>query len=244
MRILRTALAGAAYAAFAWSLLATGASAQPILDGHPDFSGLWQCRTNCGNGVLLPRDQMDMTPEGQRLYAIKKAGVDRGDPAIDTGLMCHPLGIPRLAMFGTFDILQKPDHIAILGEWLGPGREIYLQDTHRKDYFPTFMGDSIASWDGNTLVIDTTNIDEETLVDSSGFPHSDQLHFVERWTLSPDGNTITSAWTLTDPKIFKAVFHRTVTYTRKNSKDERQRIVENVCQNVETGGKLGAPPLR
>jgi hypothetical protein len=152
--------------------------------------------------------------------------------------MCHPLGIPRLAMFGTFDILQKPDHVAILGEWLGPGREIYFQDTHRKDYFPTFMGDSIAHWEGNTLVIDTNNIDEETLVDSSGFPHSDELHFVERWTLSPDGNTIRSDWTLTDPKIFKAVFQRTVTYTRKNSKDERQRIVENVCQNVEVGGKL------
>lgn len=238
MNIRGMIVRSAAFAAIAWVSLADGAGAQPMMDGHPDFSGLWQCRTNCGNGTLLPYGQLDITPEGQRLYAIKKAGVNRGDPAIDTGLMCHPLGIPRLAMFGTFDILEKPDHIAILGEWLGPGREIYFQDTHRKDYFPTFMGDSIAHWDGNTLVIDTTNIDEETLVDSSGFPHSDQLHFVERWTLSPDGNTITSAWTLTDPKIFSAVFHRNVTYTRKNAKDEKQRIVENVCQNVEVGGKL------
>ena len=58
------------------------------------------------------------------------------------------------------------------------------------------------------------------------------------FALSPDGNTITSAWTLTDPKIFRAVFQRNVTYTRKNAKDEKQRIVENVCQNVEVGGKL------
>jgi hypothetical protein len=235
MRSLRNFFASAA---FGWTIALSAASAQPMLNGHPDFSGLWQCRTNCGNGVLLPRETMDMTAEGQRLYAIKKAGVDRGDPTIDTGLMCHPLGIPRLAMFGTFDILQKDDHLAIVGEWLGPAREIYFQNEHRKDYFPTFMGDSIARWDGNTLVIDTSNIDEETLVDSSGFPHSDELHFIERWTLSPDGNTITSAWTLTDPKIFRATFMRTVTYTRKNSKDERQRIVENVCQNVEVGGKL------
>ena len=237
MRFQRLMLAGVACAAFIGGL--TGSvSAQPMMNGHPDFSGLWQCRTNCGNGVTLPRDQMQMTAEGQRLYAIKKAGVDRGDPAIDTGLMCHPLGIPRLAMFGTFDILQKDDHIAILGEWLGPGREIYFQNEHRKDYFPTFMGDSIGRWEGNTLVIDTNNIEEETLVDSSGFPHSDQLHFIERWTMSPDGNTITSAWTLTDPKIFGATFQRNVTYTRKNAKDEKQRIVENVCQNVEVGGKL------
>jgi hypothetical protein len=238
MRHQHFILGGVAFAVLTASLLASGASGQPMMEGHPDFSGLWQCRTNCGNGTLLPYDKLDITPEGRRLYATKKAGVDKGDPAIDTGLMCHPLGLPRLAMFGTFDILQKPDHIAILGEWLGPGREIYYQDQHRKDYFPTFMGDSIAHWEGNTLVIDTTNIDEETLVDSSGFPHSDQLHFVERWTMSPDGNTVTSAWTITDPKIFKAPFQRNVVYTRKNAKDEKQRIVENVCQNVEVGGKL------
>jgi len=232
------ALGSAVYGALICTLLASGASAQPMLNGHPDFSGLWQCRVNCGNGTLLPHDKLDMTPEGVRLYAIKKAGVDKGDPAYDTGLMCHPLGLPRLAMFGTFDIFQKDDHIGVIGEWLGPAREIYFQNTHRKDYFPTFMGDSIAHWEGNTLVIDTTNIDEETLVDSSGFPHSDQIHFIERWTLSPDGNTITSAWTLTDPKIFKATFQRNVVYRRKDAKDEKQRVVENVCQNVEVGGKL------
>jgi hypothetical protein len=231
-------LCGVACATLSCSLLVSGAGAQPMLNGHPDFSGLWQCRTNCGNGTLLPYDQLGITPEGRRLYAIKKAGVDRGDPAVDTGLMCHPLGVPRLAMFGTFDILQKDDHVAILGEWLGPGREIYFQNQHRKGYFPTFMGDSIARWEGNTLVIDTTNIDEETLVDSSGFPHSDELHFIERWTMSPDGKTITSAWTLTDPKIFTNTFTRNVVYTRKDASEERQRIVENVCQNVEIGGKL------
>jgi hypothetical protein len=238
MRPLNLAFGGVVCAAWVWVVLANSADAQPRMGGHPDFSGLWQCRTNCGNGVLLPRDKMDMTPEGQRLYAIKKAGVDKGDPMIDTGLMCHPLGIPRLAMFGTFDILQKDDHIAIVGEWLGPAREIYFQAQHRKDYFPTFMGDSIAHWEGDALVIDTNNIDEETLVDSSGFPHSDELHFIERWTMSPDGKTISSDWTLTDPKIFRATFKRTVTYTRKDATDEKQRIVENVCQNVEVGGKL------
>jgi hypothetical protein len=237
VRVRTIVLKGVACAALSWMGLADVATAQPMMNGHPDFSGLWQCRTNCGNGVRLPYDKLDITPEGKALYAVKKAGVDRGDPEVDTALMCHPLGLPRLAMFGTFDILQKDDHIAILGEWLGPGREIYFQNQHRKGYFPTFMGDSIGRWDGNALVIDTTNIDEETLVDSSGFPHSDELHFIERWTMSPDGNTITSAWTLTDPKIFKATFTRNVVYTRKDARDEVQRIVENVCTNVEVGGQ-------
>src|SRR4029077_1000316 len=116
-------------------------------------------------------------------------------------------------------------------------RLIYFDTKHRKGYFPSFMGDAIAKWDGNTLVIDSENFDEETMLDSSGFPHSDQLHMEERWTLSPDGKTITSQWTLTDPKIFKVPYHKTVVYARKNFDDEKQRVTENVCRNIEVGGK-------
>lgn len=233
MQLRKIMLAGAACVA----LLAGAAGAQTATESHPDFSGLWQCRVSCGNGVLIPRDQVQMTPEGQRLYAIKKAGVDSGDPAYDTGLQCHPLGIPRLAMFGTFEILQSREAVGVIGEWLGPARLIYFDTKHRGGYFPSFMGDSVAKWDGNTLVIDTINFDEETLLDSSGFPHSDQLHMQERWTLSPDGKTINSQWTLEDPKIFKVPYKKTVVYARKNFADEKQRVTENVCQNIEVGGK-------
>ena len=236
MRFRKTMLS--AFAALTWGFLAGSADAQPTPSGRPDFSGLWQCRTSCGNNTLLPYDQLGLTPEGQKLYAEKKAGVDRGDPKVDTPLQCHPVGMPRLAMFGTFEIFQKDDRIGIIGEWLGPARVIYFQNTHRKDYFPTFMGDSIGRWEGNTLVIDTVNVEEETFLDSSGFPHSDQFHMIERWTISPDGQAITSEWTLTDPKIFKNPFKKTVVYRKKNATDEKQRIVENVCLNVTSGGKL------
>ena len=237
MQIGRILLGSVACAALTGSLFVGGAGAQTAAQNHPDFSGLWQCRTGCGNNVLIPRNQVQMTPEGEKLYAEKKAGVDSGDPAFDTALQCHPLGIPRLAMFGTFEIMVSKEAIGVVGEWLGPARLIYFADKHRKDYFPTFMGDAIAKWDGNTLVIDSVNFDEETLLDSSGFPHSDQLHMEERWTLSPDGKTVTSQWTLEDPKIFKVPYHKTVVYARKNFDDEKQRVTENVCRNIEVGGK-------
>jgi hypothetical protein len=237
VRIERMLLGGAACAALIGALVLGGAAAQTAAQNKPDFSGLWQCRVSCGNGVLIPRDQVQMTPEGQRLYAEKKAGVDSGDPKYDTGLQCHPLGIPRLAMFGTFEILQTKEALGVVGEWLGPARLIYFADKHRKGYFPTFMGDAIAKWDGDSLVIDSENFDEETMLDSSGFPHSDQLHMQERWTLSPDGKSITSQWTLEDPKIFKVPYHKTVVYARKNFDDEKQRVTEDVCRNMEVGGK-------
>ena len=82
------------------------------------------------------------------------------------------------------------------------------------------------------------NIDEQTFLDSSGFPHSDQLHFVERWTLSADGNSITSDWTIEDPKMFNLPYTKQVEYLRKDATDETQRVAEYVCQNLEDGGRI------
>ena len=225
MRFWNIGFGSSACAALFLALLAGSANAQPMVGGHPDFSGLWQCRTNCGNGVVLPHDKLDITPEGQKLYAEKKAGVDRGDPAIDTGLMCHPLGIPRLAMFGTFDILQRDDHVAILGEWLGPGREIYFANQHRKDYFPTFMGDSIARWDGNTLVIDTIGV-KKSVAGYLGMPHSDQMRITERIGLvGPD--FLHDQITIEDP----VVLEKQVTYTLAYARIPNYEMVEFVCDN-------------
>ena len=219
--------------------LTADASAQAATQDAPvDFSGLWRCAQNCGNGQLIPWETLDMTPEGMAKFEQNREAVSRGDSTVDTVLACRPVGIPRLAMFGTFEIFQRHDAVGIIGEWSGPARVAYFTDRHRENLYPTFMGDPIARWDGNTLVIDTVNIDEQTFLDSSGFPHSDQLHFVERWTLSEDGNTITSEWTIEDPKIFNLPFRKQVVYERKDASDETQRIAEYVCQTLEHEGRI------
>ena len=51
---------------------------------------------------------------------------------------------------------------------------------HPKDLVPTWMGDSIGKWEGDTLVVDTTGFNEQTWIDNTGRPHSDALHVVER----------------------------------------------------------------
>nr|TFG55493.1 MAG: hypothetical protein E4H34_00375 [Hyphomicrobiales bacterium] len=205
---------------------------------HPDFNGLWRCARNCGNGELIPWQTLEITEEGRARYEYNSAGVQRGDPTIDTVLACRPVGIPRLAMFGTFEIFQRDDAIGIIGEWSGPPRVIRFAEHHRDNFYPTFMGDPIAHWEGDTLVVETVNIDEQTFLDSSGFPHSDQLRFVERWTLSDDGNSILSDWTIEDPKIFNLPFTKQVEYVRKDESDETQRVAEYVCQNLEEGGRI------
>jgi len=128
------------------------------------------------------------------------------DPQFD----CRPLGIPRGA-FGPMQIVQTPQVIAIILQ-AGQGmvhRLVYMDGRpHPKDPDPptTFMGHSIGRWDGDTLVIDTTQLSEETwLGGGMGGPkyalmHSDQEHAVERWTRS--GDTLNWEGTIEDPAMF------------------------------------------
>ncbi len=238
MRLRNFAVTSVACAVVASAALIADIAASAAQTVQTDFSGLWRCARNCGNGQLIPWQTLEITEEGRRLYAINEAGVRRGDSTIDTVLACRPVGIPRLAMFGTFEIFQRDDAIGIIGEWSGPARVLRFADRHRENMYPTFMGDPIAHWEGDTLVTDTVNIDEQTFLDSSGFPHSDQLRFVERWALSEDGNSILSDWTIEDPKIFNLPFTKQVEYVRKDGSDETQRVAEYVCQNLEDGGRI------
>jgi hypothetical protein len=127
------------------------------------------------------------------------------DPQFD----CKPLGIPRGA-FGQMQIVQTPQVIAVILE-AGQNmvhRLIYMDGRpHPKDPDPptTYMGDSIGHWDGDTLVIDTAQLSDETwLGGGMGGPkyalmHSDQEHVIERWTRV--GDTLTDELTVEDPVV-------------------------------------------
>ena len=63
------------------------------------------------------------------------------------------------------------------------------------------MGDSRAHWDGDTLVVDVTNFNDQTWFDRAGNFHSDALHVVERYTLTDRDHILYEA-SIEDPKVF------------------------------------------
>jgi hypothetical protein len=71
---------------------------------------------------------------------------------------------------------------------------------HRDDVEPTWNGDAIGRWTGDTLVVDVTNIIDESWLGADGWFHSDALHVVERFRR--DGDTLTYSATVEDPKMF------------------------------------------
>jgi len=193
-------------------------------NGKPDLSGVWQPNStipgswedaNSGVGLggtgLNPNapvapSSTDRHGEGApyQPWATKKVLESYNNRGIDDPTArCLPPGIPRLHSFGLFpvQIAQMPNQVIILYEYMNVFRVIPLNAKHPEDLEPTYLGDSVGHWEGDTLVVDITGFNDKTWLLGAGTFHSDQLHATERYTrVSKD--RINYDVTLEDPTVF------------------------------------------
>jgi hypothetical protein len=99
-----------------------------------------------------------------------------------------------------FQIVQSPSNIIFAYEFTTASRVVRM-NSKEKSPAPAWMGWNVGRWEGETLVIDVTDIMEETWFDRAGNFHSDELHVVERYT-AVDRNTLNYEVTIEDPKTF------------------------------------------
>jgi len=190
------------------SAAAEKAAAMPAYDPH-DLSGVWIGR----GGALLPdKDAPPFTPAGQKMFSANKPSqyVRTGEPAPghyipafgnDPLAKCDPLGYPREAG-GIFEFVQTPGKIVQIFEDGRRVREIWTDGRKLPDDLdPRWYGWAVGHWEGNTLVVESKGYDERTWVDSSGYPHSDEMRLVERYS-HPDAVTMQMSMTLEDPKVY------------------------------------------
>lgn len=119
----------------------------------------------------------------------------------DPEIKCYLPGVPRATyMPYPFQILQSATSIFIAYEYAGAVRNVYLEDPGPAPV-DSWMGQSVAHWEGDTLVIDVTGFNDQTWFDRAGNFHSDALHVVERYTrTAPD--VISYEATIEDSKVF------------------------------------------
>jgi hypothetical protein len=118
---------------------------------------------------------------------------------LDPAFYCKPEGVPRMG--APSQIVQTPGQVVFLYENRNTFRVIPTDGRpHRDDVEPTWNGDAVGRWEGDTLVVDVTNIIDESWLGADGWFHSDALHVVERFRR--DGNTLTYSGTVEDPKMF------------------------------------------
>ena len=123
------------------------------------------------------------------------------------------------------EFVQTPHEVVILLEYMGVHRIIPITAQHPDDSEPSFLGNSIGRWDGDTLVVDTVGFNDKFWFDFRGHPHTEQLHTIERYTRK-DLGTLENKVTIIDPAYYSKPF--TLTFTaRLRPKEE---LMEYICQ--------------
>lgn len=166
------------------------------IDGKPDLQGIWVTRNAASFDVSEVADSRQLPYLPEALEREQKA--DRVDPVAH----CSMPGVPRLTyMPFPIEIMQRPGYVVFLYEYQHDQRIIQTNGRHHLEDIDFQLGDSVGRWDGDTLVVDVTNFNDKTWLDSARHTHSDQLHVVERYTrLGPD--VIAYEATIEDPKTY------------------------------------------
>jgi hypothetical protein len=116
---------------------------------------------------------------------------------------CKPGGVPGFSLFGgPFYFLQTPKEVSILFEGNQEVRHVYLDVPHSTNVKPSWYGESIGHYEGDTLVVDTIGLNTQNPVDNYRTPHTEKLHVVERYKLSDDGKQLELLMTIDDPDTY------------------------------------------
>jgi hypothetical protein len=214
-------------------------------DGHPDLTGIWQVR-NTANWDLLDHTGGYKIPAGigvvdggvipyrPEALAQKKKNFDNRLTA-DPVEKCYIAGFPRTIYLPyPFQIVQTPDAVIILSEWVHTWRWIPTAPYPRYDGYESWIGDPRGHWEGDTLVVESVGFNDQTWFDHVGDFHSDALKLTERFTrTAPD--TITYEATIEDPKVFTKPWKiKMPIYQQKGM----SRVLEAECYlNAEDAGK-------
>jgi hypothetical protein len=212
-----------------------------LSDGTPDFRGIWQARS------LAYIDLEGLGPADTAKVVTKSVIVDPLDGKIpylpealkqrdanfknrvtaDPAANCYQAGVPRAVLLPTpFQVVQSVGNLAIVYTDNHAYRLVDPSTVPHDDGIDFFMGDSRGHWDGDTLVVDVTDLGDQTWLDAAGNFHSDQLHVVERYTLlGPD--TMRYEARIEDPKTYAKPW--TIRFLLYRDKRPGARITEDEC---------------
>jgi hypothetical protein len=141
---------------------------------------------------------------------------------------CLPGGVPGFSLFVVEPvyIVQGPKEVLLIYSGNHEVRHVYLDVSHSKSVKPSWYGESIGRYEGDTLVIDTIGISQKAVIDNYHTPHTDALHVVERWHLIDDGKTLETDLLVDDPGAFYAPWKAVQHYRRVT---DRGTLPEENC---------------
>jgi hypothetical protein len=153
-----------------------------------------------------------------------------GTPMWSRSSRCWATGVPAflLTPVQPMFFVQTPEQVMMIAQHDNDVRRIYLNVPHSENPKPSWYGESVGRYEGDTLVIDTIGLNDKTFVDNFRTPHSDKLHVVERLRLVEDGKFLEADITIDDPAVFLEPLHVT-----KRSRRVEAALLEWRCADGE-----------
>jgi hypothetical protein len=186
------------------------------------------------NEVTFSPKEPPLQPWAEEIYkAAKPSYGPRGSPdSKDPILSCLPPGVPRILLIPfPMQIIQTPDSVFMIFEYDHYVRQIYTNRTHHpRDLDPSWMGDSIGRWDGDTFVVDTVGLNDKSWLDQVGHPHSSALHVTER-IRRVDHDTLEDDISFEDPKAFSKPWEGRQVFKLRPT----WHLMEYVCEDNMSG---------
>ncbi len=138
--------------------------------------------------------------------------------------------------------VQTPDAVYILHELMQAFRVVRLNSSHPKDPDPTWWGDSIGWYEnGDTLVVDSIGFNDKTWLDQLGHPHTEQLHYIERYK-RVDAATMELEVVVDDPGAYTKPFTTRRTFKQATTPFMQDPWVCSVRENDEHKRTFATPP--
>jgi hypothetical protein len=198
-------------------------------DGKPDLSGIWQRPRgvppgSAGRDGIAAGVEVLFQPWAEAVYKSRAENFSKGTPSE----RCLPHGITKaVSVPEPFKIVQTPDLILVLLEEFNHHRQIFTDGRRAPARrVPTWFGYSRGTWEGDTLVVDTTGFVEDTWLDFRGHPATDALHLVERYRRRDFGH-LEIQFTIDDPKAYLKPWNVTMTFDLLPDTE----LIEHVCEN-------------
>ena len=236
----------------------TGPAIRRAADGHPDLSGNWTYAIDLAPAVLkkvtadgkVSTTRLDQSarhrpeevagslpwtkaPSYKPEFQEKVKDLAAHESKVDGVFYCGRPGVPRIG--SPRRIIQLPGEVVFLYEEISgdPYRVIPTDGRkHRVNANPSYYGDGVGRWEGDTLVVDTTNFVDDTWFGEDGYFHSDALHVIERfWRV---GENLAYQVTVDDPKVLTQPW---TNYTRV-IKPSNQPLEESPVCKEDDGHRL------
>ena len=164
----------------------SGAWARTTFAIEPPVSGQGPLRISQreGNGPETYSSPL-LKPEAQKIVKQRYDSTQAGKPYPTPSSTCWPMVAPLIYRVQEMQLLQGKDHVTLIYMQDHEVRRVRLNSTHPAKVTPTWHGDSVGHYEGDTLVVDTIGmkIGAINVIDQAGSPYSEALHVVERYRL-------------------------------------------------------------